>query len=314
MNTQDGALGKRPRPKGFLLCGGPRCRRFTLAHPLLRKDGVFLGGDWLCSGDCLQAATAAALRAKAPCEQLSMPRLPRMPFRLHLLQRGVITEGELGDAQRYAKERSASLSEALLELGCVREEQLAAAHAAENGCAFFALPPVAIPRCLQLPCELTRRSGAAATVHATHDRILIGFVHRLDRMLLKAVEQVFGRRAEGCFVAASRYQAQLAADRAPASSAARHLPASTRIARPEAGRLLRELALREGAEWIRAGYPRDAVWFRWWRSEERYGDLVLELASDLDGKRSVIPDADRPLSRPARIRSPKWEEKKLRVL
>ena len=240
----------------------------------------------MCSPDCLEAATLAALRARAPGGRLSMPQLPRMPFRLHLLQRGALTEAELDHAQRYAKGRSVSLSEALLELGSVREEQLAAAHAAENGCAFFALPPSAVASSLQLPRELAHRYEAA-TIHATHDRILIGFVHRLDRALLAAVEQVFGRGAEGCFVAASRYRAQLAADRGPAGSVALLLPASPRTPQTEAARLVRELALREGAEWIRIGYTRDRVWFRWWRSEKSCGDLVLEIESELDGKENA---------------------------
>ena len=311
VNTPIGAAPERPRHKGFLLCGGPRCRRFTFAHPWLRKDGVFLGEDWLCSPGCLQAAAAAALRAKAPCERLSMPRMPRMPFRLHLLRRGAVTEMELDTAQRCARERSISLSEALLELGSVGEEQLAAAHAAENGCAFFALPS-APARSLQLPRELAQQGGAA-TVYAVPDRILIGFVHRLDRTLLKAVEQVFGRQAEGCFITASRYRAQFAADAPSAVSIARRLPAAARVTRAEAGQLLRELALREGAEWIRAGYTRDAVWFRWWRNAECYGDLVLNLRSELDSGNTVSSSAS-GTGRTARAAGPKWEDKKLRVL
>ncbi len=267
----------------------------------------------MCSPDCLEAATVAALRAKAPGEQLSMPQLPRMPFRLHLLQRGALTEAELDHAQRYAKGRSVSLSEALLELGSVREDQLAAAHAAENGCAFFALPPAAVAGSLQLPREVAHRYGAA-TIRATHDRVLIGFVHRLDRALLAAVEQVLGRKAEGCFVAASRYGAQLAADRGPASSVALHMAASPCSTRAEAGRRLREVALREGAEWIRAGYTRDGVWFRWWRSEETYGDLVLEIESELDGKESAGLTSSFPVSAATRAPGPKREGKKLRVL
>ena len=191
------------------LCSHPGCRRFTVAHRFLRKDGVFLEGNWLCSVGCLEAAVAGALAGDEGRQVYTMPRLPRMPFRLLLLESGVLSEVGLADALQHAECTGLSLARALLSLELVTEAELAAARAAENGCAFYALPPAPVAAEAEVPGFLASRCQAA-TVHSASGRVLVGFVHRIDRELLRALEQMTSRKVEGCFVTASHREQQMA--------------------------------------------------------------------------------------------------------
>ncbi len=275
-----------PRPKlALLLCNGPGCRRFALAHRLLRKDGVFLhaGGEeqWLCSTRCLEAAVTAWLERDPLAERLPMPRLPRMPFRLILLQRGLLGEEQLRRALAHGNGTGPSLSRALLQLRLVSEEDLAAAHAAENGCAFFTLPPAPVCPDLRLPRELARREQAV-TLHGTPDRILVGFVHRIDRALLTMVEQLTGRIAQGCFLTASRHAAQLAFDGDPRTDSS-----ASRLNRQQVALELVAKAVESGAEAVHVGRTRKMLWVRYRCGSGACVDQLLELADQPEKVASV---------------------------
>ncbi len=264
-------------------CGGAEgCRRWTLRHHRLRKDGVFLHAQWLCCPGCLRAALFRALGAPARSDVRAMPRLPRMPFRLILLQNRALTEQQLADALARSEQAGAPLARTLLELLLVTPAALAQALAAENGCAAYTLQPAPVPAHLELPSALARGSEAA-TVHATASRLLIGFVHRLDRELLRAVEEITGLRAEPCFITAEHHARQLAlsAQTAPAPA--------TPMAVPEAAALLTRNGIAAGAERVVLARVRESVWVRFAAANECRDELLCVPANAESSETASIP-------------------------
>ncbi len=252
------AWGERRFQLRFHACEGePGCRRFTVAHPRLRKDGIFLDAQWLCSLHCLRTALARSFATLTMSRGgiHPMPRLPRMPFRLLLLQSGALTETQLAEALTQSERTGLPLARALLTLELVTPAALAAALAAENGCAFYSIAPAPVPVETELP-PLLGTQAEAVTVHATASRILVGFVHRIDRDLLRAVEGMAGRRAEPCFITAEQYARQRALT--AQKTAAPHLSAFP----PEAADALVQQALDTSAERLLLARVRDLLWIR----------------------------------------------------
>jgi hypothetical protein len=201
-------------------CEGEQCRRFTVAHNRLRRDGIFLadpseGSDrWLCSPQCFEQALLALIHEiglRERSRRVAARALPRMPHHLALLNKGLILEADLQKAQQYVEQSGLRLGEALLSLSLVSEEQLAEAYARENGCAFYKLAPAPILSAAVLPGALSLHF-AAVTVHAQAERTLIGFTKRIDRGLLALAGQMSGCRTEACFITERHLQTQLSVD------------------------------------------------------------------------------------------------------
>jgi len=252
-------------------CVGAKCRHFTVSHSWVRKDGIFLDGAWLCGPQCFEAAVILRLSSRMPGEPGTLQRAPRMPFQLLLLQSGVLSEQALQNARQLADSRGISLGEALLAVDAVSEEQLAAARAGESGCALYSLPPQPIAPELMLPSALASKA-LAATVHGTAERLVIGFTERLDRGVLAMTEQVTGQRAEGCFITASRWKAQLAID-----SAGQHFetPAAQPLPVGMAARIILEKASQVRAEQVVFGRAGNLVWIRYGRCDKFFENSLL---------------------------------------
>jgi hypothetical protein len=197
-------------------CEGEQCRRFTVAHNRLRRDGIFLAGTsegsdrWLCSPQCFELALLALIDEIGSREQ-SRRAPPRMPHHLALLNKGLILEADLQKAQQHAERSGLRLGEALLSLSLVSEEQLAEAYARENGCAFYKLAPASIVSAAVLPRALSLHF-AAVTVHTQAERTLIGFTRRIDRRLLAMAGQMSDCRTEACFITERHLREQLSVD------------------------------------------------------------------------------------------------------
>ena len=256
----------------ILLCGGPRCRRFALAHQWLRRDGILLagapgssGGDiWLCSLGCFESALLQRITEKVdaagPGRSDTKPRLPRMPFRLVLLSQGVLTESDLDAAAAHAAQTEVSLATALSALRLCTPEQLAAAFASENGCAYYTLGPTPVAAALLLPPALSRYFGAV-TVYGTADRAVLGFTERIDRGLLRLCTQMFGCRVEPCFITPTHYAAQLSLDGMSVGTAATSSGLRTASA-ASAVQLIAQQSARSGAEQVRCARSGDLLWVR----------------------------------------------------
>ncbi len=273
--------------------GAAGCRRFTLLHRRLRRDGVFLHEQWLCCPGCLRAALARALSAPARSGLHAMPRLPRMPFRLILLQRRALTEQQLADALVRSEQAGISLARTLLDLALVTPMVLAQALAAENGCAAYTLHPANLPARLELPRALADESEAAA-VHATASRLLIGFVSRIDREVLRAAEIITGLRAEPCFITAEHRARQIALSTQPPPCFGPPMAAL------EAAASLTRDSISAGAERVLLARVRDTVWARFTEADGSCRDQLLRVPASAAGSESA--------------RIPARDEKKLRAL
>lgn len=255
-------------------CGRSGCRRIALAHRRMRRDGIFLEELWLCSPSCLEAALAERiedLRRPAPAVPL---RLPRMPFRLRLLQAGAISETELARAQSHAEGAGITLLRALRELGSAEDEHIAASLAAESGCAFFKLPPSRIEPIFRVPGAVAD-ACEAATVYMTPDRIVVGFVSRIDRQLLSVVKAMTGLRAEGCFLTPARLQAQRSFDGVSQTGPVVSRPIET---------IVRELlgaAVAAGAEHVSLRGVRGLIWAKLCSGNGNRHDHIFALADEM---------------------------------
>ena len=230
-----------------------------MEHRLLRKDGIFFQGSWLCSAACFEAAVAGSLAGDEATRVFTMPRLPRMPFRLLLLERGVVSEAGLAEALRHAECTGLTLARALLSLRLVTEAELAASLAAENGCAYYSLPPAPVAPEAHLPLTLAE-GWDAASVHVAPGRVLVGFVHRIDRELVRCFESMTGLKVEICMITASHRARQLALARAGAEVQAE---APQQVAGPgELGRGAVRHALRFGAEQVWSRRIGGLIWVR----------------------------------------------------
>jgi hypothetical protein len=193
--------------KLVLECQARPCRRFTVSHRLLRRDGIYLGDAWHCSAACFEESLRRRLAPAAEGCVEPQRRPGRIPLRLLLVERGVLSEAQLRDALRLHGERGGSLEDVLLGEGFANERRLASAKADEAGCAVLLQPP-SMPPSVQLPHGLMERYHAAI-MHDSQTCLLLGFTRRLSTVLQRAVEQVTGTRAEACFVPDSMLGAML---------------------------------------------------------------------------------------------------------
>ena len=226
----------------------------------------------MCSPVCFESAVAALLQTSGPGQRYTMPRLPRMPFRLILLQRELISEPELQMALQHSEDSGRPLSRVMVEMGFATSEQVASALAMENGCAFYTLPPAPIAPEQRLPLALAERSDAV-TVRATPERIMLGFAERIDRGLAQMVEQVTAQRVECCFITPHhlRNQRKIDADRSTPDAKTQgvsHLEIAVR---------LKDQAIEIGAETVVLGRSGQRLWVRMLTVEGRHVDSVFEL-------------------------------------
>ncbi len=261
-------------------CGSEDCRRFKAALRGARKDGIVLENTWLCSAQCLENALVRTMAAAGSGRQYTMPRLPRMPFRLLLLQSGVLSEAGLKQAGEHAERTGATLSRALLDLQLVTDAELAGSLAAESGCAFYALPPAPVAPEAELPMMLAERY-AAATVHSTPERVWIGFVHKVDHGLLRLVAHMAGRKTEPCFITAAHHKRQIGCQAAQADE--RTLLSNTAGLKATAQAVVQH-ALRTAAERVVVGRSEQIVWFRFHTGKGTVDDRFVQLAEPRSAK------------------------------
>ena len=263
-------------------CGILHCRGFHLSHPMLRRlPGIFLERIWYCSPECLRQALKQRVEAQLGASVTDLRHPPRMPFRLILLSGGKVSAQQLEQAREHAQSSSPGLrdlGDALVSLGSVTEDQVAAARASEAGCLFFggAIQPVA--PAYTLPLSLMRLHHAAPVHYSpVTGRLLIGFVYRIDNPLLQAVEQVIGCRAEACIITAAAWKQQ-------GQLASQHPPVFEEVndAASRQGRIVSMIvdhAIASHADKVRVGLSHYALWARL-AGGPRGRDLVIDLTAE----------------------------------
>ena len=233
--------------KLVLECRARPCRRFTVSHRLLRRDGIYLGDAWHCSAACFEVSLRSRLAAAAGGCVEPPPRTGRIPFRLILLERGVLSEAQLRESLRLQSGSGGRLEDILVAEGFASEVDIASAKAAEAGCAALLRLPSSAPS-VQLPRGLMERYRAAI-VHASETSLLLGFARQLSPALHAAVEQITGIRPEVCVLPESMLGPLLD----PAAAASSLGPRSMPTMRPSS------TALRTSRSKSSSVFPADAA-------------------------------------------------------
>jgi hypothetical protein len=263
--------------KLVLECQARPCRRFTVAHRLLRRDGVFLNDAWYCSSGCLEDALRVRLRIAAYGCVEPLRRPGRIPFRLLLVDRGVLSQELLLEALRMQAVQGGWLEDILVRNGFADEAQIASAKAAEHGCPVLLHPPPTSPEFV-LPAGLEKRYRARI-VYGTRRCALIGFTHGIAPVLLRAVESITGTRTEFCFIPAGSLREREAVQDAPFLRA---IPAEQGMTKrkeafsvTEAAQQIVQCAIDQGSERARIATGDRWAWVR--LSAETHQDLYVPL-------------------------------------
>jgi len=141
---------------------------------------------------------------------VEMPHAPRLSIGLVMLSKGFLTDAQLRLASDQSQLYGEPLETVVLRLGMASERQLTFARAAQWGYPVLGrehigkivesdIPSVLLESCSSVPLH---RSMAAK-------RLLLGFVHRVDHSLLRAVEEMMGLRGEPCFITAKDFEEQV---------------------------------------------------------------------------------------------------------
>lgn len=193
------------------VCGLKTCenRLFMRSIPQNRV-GIRMGEVWYCSVDCFVKATRNRLMALIAEHSIEMPHQPRVPIGSILLAKSWLTQDELHAASVKSMRGGVELETTLLKMGLIDERQLTSARAMQWGYPVLGAERANVSVESDLPLSLMR-AFSAAPLHqsASTQRLVIGFVYRVEHSLLHAIEQATGCRAEPCFITPGELQYQM---------------------------------------------------------------------------------------------------------
>ncbi|MFP5230533.1 MAG: hypothetical protein ACLGXA_23185 [Acidobacteriota bacterium] len=192
-------------------CGLTDCHNKLLMRPVpMKSAGIRIGQDWYCSVDCFVTAARSPLAALLARRVMEMPRNPRLSLGLALLSKGSLTEKQLRMATELSRENGEDLETTLVALGWANEKQLAVARSAQWGYPVLSQERAGRAVEVGIPLALLRTFSAAPVFYsASTNRLVLGFVERVDHRLLQSVEQVAGYRAEPCFLTQAEFAEQM---------------------------------------------------------------------------------------------------------
>ncbi len=272
-------------------CGTAPCRRFYLSHPLLvRMPGIFLNAQWYCSSGCFADALRERLRHEEAADSAGGRRRPRMPYRLILLSRGLITEEQIAQGQALREQAAQrgeliDLGEALVHLRHLGEAELAAARASEAGSTLYTDRMECVESQFLFPAQIARRFKAVPVHYAAATgRLSVGFTQRIEPRLVQAAQQLTGcRSVEPCFITPDQFEEQLARLDAEDRQRGEQAPP---LQLPLESSLLVEALVREatraGADELRIARVRNLVWARLFR-----GNAAVDQLIDVEGRESA---------------------------
>ena len=183
-------------------CGLRTCHNKLLVRAVPQnRGGIHTADDWYCSPDCFAAAMQVPLAGILRTRLTEMPRNPRLSIGLAMLSKGMLTEDQLREAIARSQWRGEDLETTLLALGLATQKQLAAARAVQWGYPVLSQEgPAPIVRA-DLPLAFLRNFDAVPVHYSpAAKRLVLGFVHRVEPSVVRALEQITGCHAESCFV------------------------------------------------------------------------------------------------------------------
>jgi hypothetical protein len=175
------------------------------------RAGILVEQDWYCSVGCFFEAAFNRFSAVAAGRVVEMTHAPRLSIGLALLAKGYLTDEQLRSATVQSRMHGEELEAALVRLGLVNEWQLTAARAAQWGVPVLGQERVGQPVEADIPMKLLWAYSAAPLHYsAAAQRLLLGFVYRVEHGLLDSLEQISGWRVEPCFITPTEFAEQMA--------------------------------------------------------------------------------------------------------
>ena len=197
------AEGARP------VCAQPDCENKMAARFLSgSRAGITVGELWYCSTDCFTRSAHGVLNSLSAAEVIELPRNPRLSLGLALLMKGYLTTEQFQHAMNRNEVEGVSLESTVIEQGWVTEKQLAVARAAQWGYPVLGQDLSGHAVVADLPPKLFR-ACSATPLYYSGERLVLGFIHRVDHSLLQAIEKITGCRAEPCFITPTQLARQL---------------------------------------------------------------------------------------------------------
>ena len=192
------------------VCGLRTCQNKMLMRAVPQnRTGINAGDVWYCSVDCF--VSSARMRFSAlPGRPTEMPHSPRLSVGLVMLSKGYLTDDQLRTAVEQSQRRGEDLEVSLIRLGLAGERQIAAARAAQWGYPFFGSERTAQAIEVDIPVSLLREYFAAPLHYsAGTNRLVLGFVYRVEHSFLHSLEQITGYRVEPCFITRTEFKEQM---------------------------------------------------------------------------------------------------------
>jgi hypothetical protein len=172
--------------------------------------GIRVHQDWYCSVGCFAEAAFNRFAAISAGRVVVMPHSPRLTIGLAMLSKGFLTEEQLRYATAQSRMRGEELEVALIRLGLANEWQLTAARAAQWGVPVLGQDRIGQPVEADIPLSLLRANSAVPLHYsAASERVILGFVYRVEHGLLASLEEITGYRAEPCFITPTEFAEQM---------------------------------------------------------------------------------------------------------
>jgi len=193
-------------------CAYPDCKRKSVQYSFARRlDGVDVGGEWVCSPPCYEAALLRQFNSVIVTrKQPRAVRKARLPLGLMFLSRGEVTEAQLTEALQEHRSTGARLGDILLQKKFVTEQQVTTALAAQWGHPTFRSNSAITWLPVRVPLYLVELHRIVPLHFVESSRtLLLGFADGPDHRLLSVLQRMLNCSVDACFITMSEYQRRL---------------------------------------------------------------------------------------------------------
>lgn len=220
-----------------------------------------MGETWYCSVDCFVKMTRHRFSVLASGRNLDMPHIPRVSIESVMLSKGYVTEEELRSAKDQSRLGGEDLEAELVRLGLVDEWHLASARAIQWGYPVLGRDRISQSVHADLPLTLMKAFSAVPLHYSrSSNRMLMGFVYKVEHSLLHSLEQVTGCRVEPCFITPTELHYQM--ERLQLSAENREIVLKDSLTAAEKANTVGGLALEIRARDVRLSRCQEYVWMR----------------------------------------------------
>lgn len=223
--------------------------------------GIRRGQAWFCTVNCFVRATRDRLLTLITEQNIETLHQPRLSLGSILLAKGWLAEDTIREASAKGARAGESLEATLVGMGLIDEGQITAARAAQWGYPVLGKERVMTSQAFALPTEFMR-TLEAVPLHqsARAQKILVGFVRRVENSLLHAIEEATGCRAEPCFITPAEFDYRV--KHIGRTEACREVHFDSSMTADEAARRVGGLALEVKARQTTFSRCRGHVWMR----------------------------------------------------